>query len=340
MLSSNAPDANGRVGNSEEDLEQQTAEQLKSFASKMEDFVNAQGDLEGARFNDEKSDDEDDDELDEDADSNGEKMNLDDEEEMEMDDEIMEEGDEKTKEKEEEEALRKAQKKLADLSTQEREAATSRLISSLKQDEWGAKNSESAKRAADMAKKMAAESLKETTSQSSRDRSNQMEMDVDQSRNEDEVDNEEKASQKVSSDTPASLRGLGGNQHFDGDSDEEESLDADDDTAEEKADRAAWLGLDDPNSNPTAPSNSSLASSIQGFGGRSDVPEAGADIGEDEEVEDSMQTEMDGFLEFSRRALGLSDEHYARILSERSARRGELHQLRKRNSSLILTDSE
>lgn len=322
MLSSN--DRGGK-GNSEEDLEQQTAEQLKSFAFKMENFVNAQGDLEGARFDDEKSD-EDEEDLDEDEGEDAMDLGLDengDEEDDEMDIDEDPEGQARNKEQEEIEALEKAQIKLAELSTEERETATKKLISSLNNEEWGAKNAESAKRAANMAKKMAAEPS------TSKQESDSMEVDSSQ------VEQEEFSTEDQENTSAATLRGLGRNQHFDGDSDEEESLDGDDDTAEEKADRAAWLGLDEPNPESTENSSSnrkdSIASTTQGFDGEGAEME---NTGEEDE-ESTMQTEMDGFLEFSRRALGLSDEHYAKILSERTARGGEYCISRSRASSLF-----
>ena len=89
---------------------------------------------------------------------------------------------------------------------------------------------------------------------------------------------------------PTRLQGFSSKEHYEGDSDSEGSLQGDeDDTQEERTDRRRWLELDE-------------------------APE--------EEDGVDMAHELDGFLDFTRKALGLSDAQYAQILDERKERGG------------------
>ncbi|WFC96341.1 hypothetical protein MBRA1_002998 [Malassezia brasiliensis] len=84
------------------------------------------------------------------------------------------------------------------------------------------------------------------------------------------------------------LQGFSSKEHYEGDSDSEGSLQGDEhDTHEERTDRRRWLELDE-------------------------APE------EDDGVD--MAQELDGFLDFTRKALGLSDAQYAQILDDRKER--------------------
>lgn len=88
------------------------------------------------------------------------------------------------------------------------------------------------------------------------------------------------------------LQGLSGHEHYEGDSDSEGSLQGDEhDPEDERSDRRRWLELKE----------------------------------EDDDV--NMENEMPAFLEFTRKALGLSDEQYAQILDERRGRGGMLFYL-------------
>lgn len=88
----------------------------------------------------------------------------------------------------------------------------------------------------------------------------------------------------------ARLQGFSSKEHYEGDSDSEGSLQGDEhDTHEERTDRHRWLELDE-------------------------APE--------EEDGVDMANELDGFLDFTRKALGLSDAQYAQILDERKERGG------------------
>ena len=90
----------------------------------------------------------------------------------------------------------------------------------------------------------------------------------------------------------ARLQGLSGHEHYEGDSDSEGSLQGDEqDPEDERSDRRRWLEL------------------------------------KEEEDDVNMENEMPAFLEFTRKALGLSNEQYAQILDERRGRGGTLSYL-------------
>jgi hypothetical protein len=89
-------------------------------------------------------------------------------------------------------------------------------------------------------------------------------------------------------------------QHYDGDSDSGDSLvDAEEagDSHADRANRSAWLGLD----------------------------QAEAGWGDDQDDDGvHMNEEMDDFIAFARKALGLSQDQYDQIIAERQAKGGEL----------------
>lgn len=89
------------------------------------------------------------------------------------------------------------------------------------------------------------------------------------------------------------LQGFSHREHYEGNSDSDGSLEGDEqDPEEERSDRRRWLELED-------------------------APE------EDDGVD--MANEIAGFLDFTRKELGITDEQYSHILKEREGRGGTLH---------------
>lgn len=266
------PDGLAESDEQENPEEAAAEEQLKAFAERLESFVDADGDVEGALFDDEMGSDD------------------------------------------EEDALAQAKARVAGMSAVEREEASRTLVPALQEAEWGARNNEDVKRAAQEARKAAdamhvdAQGTEPQSQPAAPPPAPASSAPVEASIDAYEPPEEElslpeanAAAQKAARAAmeKASSRLTANKVRYDGASDSEESVDSEilraGETAEERRERARWLDMEDE--------------------------EEDEKEGDDEDLGDpNMEDELAGFLEFTRKSLGLSEEQYEAILTERRGR--------------------
>jgi hypothetical protein len=274
------PDGLAEQDGEQENPEEAAAEeQLKAFAERLESFVDADGDVDGALFDDEMGSDD------------------------------------------EEDALAQAKARVAGMSAVEREEASRKLVPALQENEWGARNNEDVKRAAQEARKAAdamnvddqraaphaPAPVNDPSAQASSapaqatSASAQAPMETYEPPEDLSLPEANAAAQKAARAAmeKASSRLTATKVRYDGASDSEESVDSEilraGETAEERRERARWLDMEEEEQDDKE--------------------------GDDEELGDpNMEDELAGFLEFTRKSLGLSDEQYEAILSERRGR--------------------
>ncbi|KDN36422.1 hypothetical protein K437DRAFT_260125 [Tilletiaria anomala UBC 951] len=322
-LQSHQDDGEGSV--QAEDLDQDEAEryaakQLAAFSVKMEEFLDRKGDHRGARFSDEDFADGDSDEdsnedlefSDEGSSSNGKDIDM--------------QKVERQAARADEEARAEARLRLQAMSSEQRTEAMESLVKGIEAGSWGALKGGSqpadASRApqAEMAitdgdtgesyttgsiKPLSAEEMAALFPINGHARPiseypSQPRLEPHVSQSQDVTNTTAEPSPPKGQEVRDKVNGLRSllrqAQHFEGDSDSEESmLDAEDagDSKADRLNRAKWLDV----------------------GSEDELPDSDK---VDEEVE--MEGEMDDFIKFATEALGLSKAQYDRIISEREAR--------------------
>ncbi|PWN49710.1 hypothetical protein IE53DRAFT_131144 [Violaceomyces palustris] len=300
----------------EEREERKVVEELDRFANKMEGFVEREGDFEGVRFREEELDDL-----------------LDEEEEEEEEEEDDEDEDEEVKREKDRIARTKAREMISSMSVEQRYSAMEKLVAGIQPTEWGS----------NVAQPFQAESHRVGGVQSERTDegrrgggSSRLAQSLDReqerrrrsketSEEEGEVSNqlvkgndgndfeEQERRRRVKEEMKRDSRWLSSQEiHYEGDSDSDRESLMDDsmDPEEDRKNRDRWLGLE----------REDLERSKRG-------KQAEDDDDEDHEIEfdhvdddDDEEGEMKRFLEFTRKALGLSPEQYDMILNERKER--------------------
>ncbi|WFD45104.1 hypothetical protein MPSI1_003781 [Malassezia psittaci] len=235
------------LAQSEKGTEDPMFDRLGSFMGKMNEFLEGEGDMEGALLQDDDLDDLDDADIDSDSDSDR------------GNDELQASDYQKSK----------------NSSAEEKQRRIDTLVAPVPLSEWGAKNSESSKR------------------KSVRNEGNEQDVKSNTA-----TPNTSMQNQTSHSGPSNRLRGFSSREHYEGDSDSEGSLMGDDqDTYEEREERREILDLDDPEQDLIKSTDDPVG--VDGL---------------------DMASEMDDFLEFTRKTLGLSEDDYARILQDRRTR--------------------
>lgn len=274
----------------ENEAEKIAMRQINNFAKKLDGFVEGTGDEMGALFEDEgmggaEEEDEDDD------DKNEEGMETDEPNQM-----------------------------FDQMTREQREAATRGLVPGLEPGEWGARNADEVRRAAQEAKRLdGQEARKEGSAQKEADgEADKSVATRKEAEGGDGTHTEvEGAGPALSGDSLKAKEAMDRaarqyarrNVRFEGDSDSEESVDDEilraGETDEDRRNRATWLGMEEE-----LDEDEEIRRQQQEDEGRFD---------EDDEIK-LDQDELFNFIEFTRKELKLSEEQYEDILEQRRKR--------------------